>query len=136
MAERTQADGRASIYYTDENYTNIYVKLPNYEQLIFYWSDKLNKQKRLPKFRISKETCEWAYIKDFNDESLTVVVEDVKYTFNITKSYIKQYIVKGLVVYEIDNPGYAEMDGLDVDDWLGTQPPKLKAKDFHTRGTN
>ena len=58
----------AQVYLLDKHYTNIYVNLSGYEQIIFYWSKHTDCQKRKPKWRTSKETIQdGMYIEDYND---------------------------------------------------------------------
>jgi len=86
MATRTQADGHATIYYTNSNHLPVYLKLPGYEQIVFYWSLRLNRQKQLPILRSTRETIEWAEIVSLDDDRLIVKVEDRKYVFDVTSS--------------------------------------------------
>jgi hypothetical protein len=84
----------AYAYNLDDQYTSIYVNLTGYEQIIFYWSLKNNKQKRNPKWRSTKESIdEGMKIVSYNKSGCVVYINNrraefswYEYDRNITKN--------------------------------------------------
>ena len=52
------SNNTAYAYLYKDEFVSIYVNLPEHEQIIFYWCLVTDQQKRLPKWRVTKQTIE------------------------------------------------------------------------------
>jgi hypothetical protein len=69
-------NNQANVYLLDDQYTSIYVNLEGYQQMIFYWALATNKQKRKPKWRLTKQTIEEGiWIESYTDQGCILSVE-------------------------------------------------------------
>jgi hypothetical protein len=76
-------NNQAYAYKLDDKYISIYVNLNGYDQIIFYWCLQTNTEKRLPKWRETKETIETGTnVISYSSYGCIVEVEGRRAEFN------------------------------------------------------
>jgi hypothetical protein len=78
-------NNQAYVYYYQTKSVSIYVNLAEYEQMIFYWDLKTRKQKRPPRWRLTRQDVDIpAEIISYNTVGCVMLIEGRRAEFHWT----------------------------------------------------